>query len=601
MRVSEYISQALSDFGVRHVFMITGGGAMFLNYAIGKNSDIQVIFNHHEQACAMAAEGYARITNTPGVINVTTGPGGVNALNGVYGAYTDSIPLLVLSGQVKRETYIRSYDLPSLRQLGDQEIDIISMVKGITKYAVTVTDPEEIRYHLEKAWHLARSGRPGPVWLDIPIDVQSSFVDVTTLRRFDPDEMISPTGPETLSRDVYETLSRLRSAKRPVILSGTGVRLAGAVDLFNEVVHKLGIPVTTGWTHDLIDSNDPVFCGRPGTIGTRPGNFAVQNSDVLLVLGSRLNIRQTGYAFKSFARAAHKIWVDVDAAELNRPTVRPDTAIVADVKTFLAEMNCQLEAGQWNGKQFAEWLGWCKERQERYPAVLPRHREHKGKINPYHFIEVLFDALTAEDVVACGNGAATVVTFQAAKIKFGQRLWANSGSASMGYDLPSAIGASVARDGKRSICLAGDGSIQMNIQELQTLVQHKLPVKIFVLNNNGYLSIRQSQKGFFGDVVGESPASGVSFPDFVEVARSFGIASWKIEQENLGPLIQKALDTPGPVLCEVVLDTDQGFEPRQSSRQLSDGRIVSAPLEDLFPFLDREELKENLLIPAWDE
>jgi acetolactate synthase-1/2/3 large subunit len=600
MRVSEYIAHRLVDFGVRHVFMLTGGGAMFLNYAIGSHSQIKTIFNHHEQACAMAAEGYARITNTPGVINVTTGPGGVNALNGVYGAYTDSIPMLVLSGQVKRETYLRSYDLPGLRQLGDQEIDIISMVKGITKYAVTIFDPQEIRYHLEKAWHLAQTGRPGPVWLDIPIDVQSSPVNMDLLKGFEPEEKDSPNDPKMLSQQVSETLARIQSAQRPVILAGTGVRMAGAVDLFNKVVHKLGIPVTTGWTHDLIASDDPVFCGRPGTIGTRPGNFAVQNSDVLLVLGSRLNIRQTGYAFKSFARAAHKIWADIDPAELNRPTIRPETAIVADAKAFLAEMNLQLDVCQWDGSRFAGWLGWCKERVARYPAVSKHQRQFNGKINPYHFVETLFQQLSSDDVVVTGNATACIVSFQTAQLKLGQRLFSNSGSASMGYDLPAAIGAAVAH-GKRVICLAGDGSLQMNIQELQTLAQTGLPVKIVVLSNEGYLSIRTSQKNFFGGTVGEGPNSGVTFPDFVKLAEVYGIPARRIAVEDFVASLREALDAPGPALVEVMLDPSQGFEPRQSSRQLPDGRIVSAPLEDMFPFLEQGELRENLFIPQWNE
>jgi acetolactate synthase-1/2/3 large subunit len=599
MRVSEYIAQRLTEFGVRHVFMLTGGGAMFLNYAIGKHPQIKVIFNHHEQACAMAAEGYARITNTPGVVNVTTGPGGVNALNGVYGAFTDSIPMLVISGQVKRETYIRSYDLPNLRQLGDQEVDIIAMVKGITKYAVTITNPQEIRYELEKAWHLARSGRPGPVWLDIPIDVQSSPVEVETLRGFDipRDESYDP---QALARYVSDTLARIKQAQRPVILAGTGVRLAGAVELFNTVIHKLGIPVTTGWTHDLIASDDPVFCGRPGTIGTRPGNFAVQNSDVLLVLGSRLNIRQTGYAFKSFARAAHKIWVDVDPAELNRPTVRPETAIVADAGVFLTEMNRQLDESLWDANQFVGWLSWCKARVERYPAVGAHQRAFNGKINPYHFIETLFQHLHAEDVVVTGNATACIVSFQTAQLKLGQRLFSNSGSASMGYDLPAAIGAAVAH-GQRVICLAGDGSLQMNVQELQTVAQYNLPVKIVVLNNEGYLSIRTSQKNFFGATVGEGPTSGVGFPDYIKLAEVYGLPATRLAAADFAPSLRAALDAPGPTLIEVMLDPAQGFEPRQSSRPLPDGRIVSAPLEDMFPFLDRDELRENLLIPEWVE
>jgi acetolactate synthase-1/2/3 large subunit len=600
MRVSDYIANKLVEFGIHHVFMLTGGGSMFLNYSISVHPKIKTVYNHHEQACAIAAEGYARITNTPGVLNVTTGPGGINALNGVYGAYTDSIPMLILSGQVKRETYIRTYNLPNLRQLGDQEVDIVSMVQGITKYAITVTDPETIRYHLEKAWYLSQHGRPGPCWLDIPIDVQSAQIDESSLPAFTV-EKSNPADVTFLVNSVGKTLDHLQNSNRPVILAGTGVRLSNAVDILNEVVGKLGIPVTTGWTHDLIDSDSPVFCGRPGTIGTRPGNFAVQNSDTLLIIGSRLNIRQTGYAFKSFARAAYKIWVDVDEAELQRPTVRPDFPIVEDAKAFLEEMNRQLDESQWEKDKFSEWLFWCKERQRRYPAVLPKHREFSGKINPYHFIEILFDQLEETDVVVTGNATACIVTFQVAKLKLGQRLFSNSGSASMGYDLPAAIGAAVAREDKRVICLAGDGSLQMNIQELQTLKHLNLPVKLFVLNNNGYLSIRNSQKGFFGMTFGESSGSGVSFPNFMTLARAYGLNYVKLDMQNFGPVLQEVLDTPGPVLCEVILDPDQGFEPRQSSRQLSDGRIVSAPLEDMFPFLDRPDLLENLLIPPWED
>lgn len=596
IRIADYISKTLTDFGVRHVFMLTGGGSMFLNYAIGTNPKIKTIFNHHEQASAMAAEGYARITGKPGVVNVTSGPGGINALNGVFGAWTDSIPMLVLSGQVKRETFIGSYDLPGLRQLGDQEADIIPMVRTITKYAVTVSDPKSIRYHLEKAWYLAQSGRPGPCWLDIPIDVQSSQVDENTLEGYASSSEPQPNSAN-LSASVAETLFRLKNAERPVILAGSGVRIADAVDQFLEVVHKLGIPVTTGWTHDIIASDDPLFCGRPGTIGTRGGNFTVQNSDVLLVLGSRLNIRQTGYAWKSFARAAYKIWVDVDAAELNRPTVKPDFPIHADLRDFLHEINNQLKG--WDSKRFTKWLGWCKDRNERYPAVLPKHREFTGKINPYHFMGTLFDQLSRNDIVVTGNASACIISFQASRIKLGQRLFSNSGSASMGYDLPAAIGAAVAGEGRRVICLAGDGSLQLNIQEFQTVINYQLPLKIFVLNNEGYLSIRTSQKGFFGGTVGEGPSSGVTFPDIIKVAQAYGFPTVRLDTADFKKGIRDVLKTTGPVVCEVMLDPTQGFEPRQSSHTLPDGRIVSAPLEDMFPFLDRDELKQNLLIPEW--
>jgi acetolactate synthase-1/2/3 large subunit len=541
----------------------------------------------------MAAEGYARIAGKPAVVNVTTGPGGINALNGVFGAWTDSIPMLVLAGQVKRETCLDFVSVPGLRQLGDQEGEIIPMVRGITKYAAVVERAEDIAWHLDQALHLATSGRPGPVWLDIPIDVQSATIDSASLRRF----RASPAATTDIDDKLALIRNRLSNAKRPVILAGSGIRAAHAVEQFESVINKLGIPVTTAWTHDLIASDDPLFCGRPGTIGTRAGNFAVQNADVLLILGSRLNIRQVSYNWQAFASRAFKIQIDVDPAELSKPTVTPDMAVVADLKHFLVALGRQLEG--WKPQSaHLEWLTWCKERLARYPSVQPKQREFNGKINPYHFVETLFDQLDGNDIVACGNATATIVPFQAGHIKRGMRMFSNSGSASMGYDLPAAIGAyfgAVAERGSqdRIICLAGDGSIMMNLQELQTIAHHRLPIKIFVLNNGGYLSIRGSQRNFFGRLAGEGPSSGVSFPNFVAVAEAFGIPARRIASVDFSASIGEVLSMPGPFLCDVILDETQGFEPRMTSRKLDDGSIVTPPLEDMFPFLDREELARN--------
>ena len=601
MKLSDYVFSFLAGHGVRHVFLVTGGGAMHLNDSLRKETRITPICQHHEQACAMAAEGYARITGTPGVVSVTTGPGGINALNGVFGAWTDSIPMLVISGQVKRETCMAFHDVPGLRQLGDQEADIVSMVKGITKYAVLVREPEEIRYHLERAWHLCRSGRPGPCWLDIPMDVQGAHVEPERLKAHDPAEDVPDWDLARLPELVRGSIQRLHSAERPVVMAGTGVRLAGAADLLLRVAERLGIPVTTAWTHDLIPSDHPLFCGRPGTIGTRAGNFTVQNADVLLVLGSRLNVRQISYNWRAFAPHAFLIQVDADRAELTKPTVRPHLPIACDAKLFLEEMERQLEAEVWDAGRHAHWLSWCRERQRRYPPVLPRQRTTKGGINPYYFVETLFELLGEEDVVVCGNATATIAPFQAAALKRGQRLFSNSGSASMGYDLPAAIGAAVARGGRRVLCLAGDGSLQMNVQELQTVVHHQLPIKLFVLDNGGYLSMRTTQGNFFGAFIGESPQSGVSFPDPCRLAEAYGLPAVKIEGEGFRSLTGAFLDAPGPGVARVVLDPRQTFEPRPSSRQLPDGRIISAPLHDMAPFLDREELAENLLGPLLDE
>jgi acetolactate synthase I/II/III large subunit len=596
IKLSQYVIGKLADWGVRHTFLITGGGAMHLNDSMGREPRIRYICCHHEQAAAIAAEGYARVTGATGVLNVTTGPGGINSLNGVFGAWTDSVPMLVLSGQVKRETCMGVTGYTQLRQLGDQEVDIVRMVGGITKYAVLVTDPESIRYHLEKAWYLAASGRPGPCWLDIPVDVQSARIDETRLRGYDPAEDRLEWNSAQVAQQAGEVIRRLRDAERPVVMAGTGVRAAGALAEFQELVSLLEIPVTTAWTHDLIAADDPLFCGRPGTIGERPGNFTVQNSDALLVLGSRLNIRQVSYNWPSFARKAFKMQVDVDAAELNKPTVRPEMPIHCDLKVFLSEMLRQLNGGSWDGTRHAAWLAWCKQRVANYPVVLPKHRDPGPPVSPYYFMEQLFETLADDDVVVCANAAACIVPYQAGRLKFGQRLISNSGSASMGYDLPAAVGAAVAREGKRVVCLAGDGSIQLNIQELQTIVHHQLPVKIFVLNNGGYLSIRQTQTNFFGNLVGESPASGVSFPNMVKLACAYGIPAASIASVADFGKITQILDAPGPALCEVHLDPAQEFEPRLKSRQLPDGTLVSPNLEDMYPFLDPAELASNLLI-----
>lgn len=567
---------------------------MHLNDSIG-TSGLSYVCNHHEQACAMAAEGYARITGAPGVVNVTTGPGGINALNGVFGAWTDSIPMIVISGQVKRETLMATYGLQDLRQLGDQEVDIVRMVKGITKYSVLVTEPESIAYHLERAWFLAQNGRPGPVWLDIPVDVQSADISPESIRHYDPSEDALDFPSEAVRMQVSDVLSRIAKAKRPVILAGSGVRVGGAINEFEQVIRILRIPVVTAWTHDLISSEDELFCGRPGTIGERAGNFTVQNSDLLLVLGSRLNIRQTSYNWASFARFATKIQVDVDAAELRKPLHKPDIAIHCDLKTFLGELANQLRAKCSCGDH-QEWLATARSWRTKYPVVQQHQRTDELGINPYYFIELLFGMLADDDAVICGNATACIVPYQAASLRKGQRLISNSGSASMGYDLPAAIGAAVARN-RRTICLAGDGSLQMNVQELQTIVGYKLPVKIFVLNNGGYLSIRQTQTGFFeGRKVGESAESGVTFPNMKKIADAYGIPAHTVRSVAELKVVQGTLDAPGPVLYDVWLDTRQGFEPRLRSRIGADGKIVTPNLEDMFPFLSPEELKENMLV-----
>lgn len=601
LRLADYIMRRLADEGVRHIFLVTGGGAMHLNDAIARESRLRYICNHHEQASAIAAEGYARTADKIGVVNVTAGPGGINALNGVFGAFTDSVPMLVVSGQTKRETCMASYDLPGLRQLGDQEVNIVSMVRPITKYAQLVTEPDTIRYELEKALHLATSGRPGPCWLDIPVDVQAAMIAPEALDGYEPEEDSPPYELDKLRGRCAEIIRRMGEAKRPVLLVGSGVRIAGALDLLEEVAALLGIPVATAWLPDLIPSDNPHYCGRQGTIGTRAGNFAVQNADLVLILGSRMAIRQISYNWKAFARHAYKIHVDADPAELRKPTSVADETLCCDAKLFLEELKRQLGAARHDPKQHADWLRWCIERRERYPTVLPRQRTTSDGINAYYFVEQLFAQLAADDVVVCGDATACITPFQVAQIKRGQRVFSNSGCASMGYDLPAAIGAAVAREGKRVICLAGDGSLMMNVQELQTVAQHRLRIVLFVLSNGGYLSIRTTQNSFFGQLIGEGPTTGVSFPDMSKLAEAHGLPSMRLCDEKFVDQIAEALSHGGPIVCEVLLDRAQGFEPKLSSKKLPDGRMVTAPLEDMAPFLERDEFLSNMIVPAVEE
>lgn len=599
IKLSDYIFRRLADEGIRHVFMITGGGAMHLNDSLGRESRIEYVCNHHEQACAIAAEGYARAGNTIGAVCVTTGPGGTNALTGVLGQWLDSIPAIYISGQVRTETTVAHSGLP-LRQVGDQEADIISMVRPVTKYAVSVTDPKQVRYHLEKALYLARSGRPGPVWLDFPLDIQAAQIDEQSLAAYDPAEDRIEFDPAKVEAAAADILRRLDGAERPVILAGAGIRLAGAYDVFQSVIGRLGVPVLAAWDAiDAIPSDHPLYFGRPSTVGQRGANFIFQNADVMLSIGCRLNVRQIGYTFVSVARAATKIVVDIDPVELQKPTLRPDVPVHCDAKLLLESMDRQL--GQRPVAPKPDWLDWCRARCQRYPVVLPDYWKTPEPINPYVFCKVLSDCLAEDDVIVSANGAACVVPIQVLHMQSRQRHIVNSGCAAMGYGLSSAIGACFARDRKRVVCLEGDGSIQMNIQELQTVAYHRLPIKLFVFDNGGYLSIRGTQNNFFeGRLVGESRQSGVGFPDFVRLAEAYGIPGLSVRNHNdLEKAIRAVLDMPGPALCNVCMDPNQGFAPRVASQRMPDGRMVSKPLEDMYPFLDRGEFQSNMLVPVW--
>ena len=601
MKLSDYVAQKLVEYGVKHVFMVTGGGAMHLNHSFGTNKNLDCIFNHHEQACAIGAEAYYRLTNQLPVVNVTSGPGGTNAITGVYGAFVDSIAMLVISGQVKFETTVRSTGL-LLRQYGDQELDIEELVRPVTKYCEMVTDAQTIRYHLEKAIYIATSGRPGPVWLDIPLNVQGAQIDPDTLPGFDPEELDEPWKKVDLAKASQVILEKIQAAKRPVIFVGGGIRLSGEHKAFLKLVEKLQIPVVTGWNaHDVIWNAHPNYAGRPGTIGDRAGNFVAQNADLLLVLGSRLNIRQVSYNWQSFAREAFKIWVDIDETELKKHSVTADMPIHANLKDLLPILAYASYSGP--TASHIEWMNWAKERMQRFPIILPEYWENE-RVNPYCFMGELFGQLPEEQIVVTGNGSACVVSFQSADIKQGQRLWTNSGCATMGYDLPASIGAHKASGGKSIVCLAGDGSIMMNLQELQTIAGNQYPIKIFILNNSGYVSIFQTHRNFFNGVeVGGGPKSGVTFPSFEKLSAAFDLPYHKVStHDQMKDAIAKTLAEPGPSVCEIMIDENVSFAPKLGAKQHPDGRITSPPLEDLSPFLPREILRENMIIdsPAED-
>lgn len=595
IKLSDYIAKELVKQGVRHVFMISGGGAMHLNDSLGKHEQLEYICNHHEQACGIAAEGYSRISGRLAVINVTTGPGGVNALNGLFGQWTDSVPALYISGQVKYETTLNACpDLP-LRQLGDQEVDIISMVKPITKYAEIVKDPKDIKKILQKAIRLATIGRKGPTWIDIPINIQGAMIDEDSL--VGDEEMSEEANIKISEAQISEIISNLKSAKRPVIVAGHGIRISQTTEIFQQLISKIKVPfVTTFNGFDVAASDNPLYMGRIGTIGQRAGNFVLQNADLVLFLGTRNNIRQASYAWEMYARNAKKIIVDIDNAELEKPTVKADIAIHADLANLLPMLNSAIAEKE--ALASSSWIEWCEVRKNKYdPSKNPEYKKSSGLINPYNFIQILTKAAQENAVIVAANGTACVALFQAGIVKKNQRIFWNSGNASMGYDLPAAIGACVASDKKDVICIAGDGSIMMNLQELQTIKHYNLPIKIFVLNNSGYSSIRQTQRNFFGEkLVACSSNSGVSTPDFTKVAAAFEISSMKIENsDDLENDIKKALQHKGPLLCEVMLDHDYIFQPKLSSEKLPDGRIISKPLEDMYPFLDREEFESNMI------
>lgn len=606
IRLADYVADFLVSRGVTDAFSVVGGGAMHLNDALGHKEGLKVTYNHHEQACAIAAEAYARLENKIAAVCVTTGPGGTNALTGVVGGWLDSIPMFIISGQVRYDTtarYALQFTQTPLRAMGDQEYDIVKSVEPMTKYATMIEDPMQIRYALEKGWHLATTGRPGPIWIDIPVNYQGGYIETDELDGYDPAEDDAMLPPVVDDATVQTVLEKIKNAKRPVFHAGYGIRLSGGYEKFRAVAEKLNIPIVTYWNAvDLIEDENPLYCGRAGNMGDRPGNWAIQNADLILAVGTRISIRQVGYNWKTWARAAEVIMVDIDKAELKKPTLHVDMPIWADAKDFLTKMDALAEGpvskgGIWN----ETCLRWKKE----YPTVLPRQWEENGATaNVYAFMRYLSSQLPENSLTAVSNGACCVVGNQAYVIQKGSRMANNSAIASMGYGLPAAIGTCIGGGRRETICLEGDGSIMMNLQELQTILTNKLPIKIFLINNNGYHSIRMTQTNLFNkNFVGIGEESGdLSFPVFKNIAEAFGYHYFSAHSNaEMKEVVDEVLKLDGPVFTEIFTDTVQVWEPKSSTKRLADGTLVSPPLEDLAPFLSREELEEQMFIPLMEE
>lgn len=601
VKVSDYIAQLVVELGIEHNFTIPGGGAMHLNVSFGHQPGLKCVYVQHEQAASMAAEGYYRMSNKLPLVCCTTGPGGTNLLTGVLGAWLDSIPMLVISGQVKYSVTAMSTRMP-VRIYGDQEYDITKSVAPMTKYAVMVTEPRTIKYHIKRAIFLAQTGRPGPVWLDIPLNVQWGYVDTDELIDYDPEEDANTLPRKTSNMTLDLIIEKLKQAKRPVLYTGVEIRTNGAYKSFLKLIEKLNIPIVTSFDGiDLVPENHPLYVGRAGDIATRFGNWAVQNSDFLLVIGSRLGIRQVSYATETWAREAFVTMVYPDPLEITRYNIHVELPVRADLQEFMESLSARLsEPLPVNN----EWLDICMNWRKKYPVVTDKHYNQEGLANSYAFMNEFSKVAKAGIPMVSGNGSAAVVAGSALLLKEGQRWIYNTGCASMGYDLPAAIGACFANGKKETYCITGDGSIQMNLQELQTIVFHKLPIKMFIINNSGYHSMRLTQRGLFKEftTVGVGPESGdLSFPEMSRIAEAYRIPYMSAKSNSEIPeKLKEFVEKEGCAMFEVFVDTAQAFEPKPSAMKRADGTLFSPPLEDLAPFLSREELESIMLIPLVD-
>jgi acetolactate synthase I/II/III large subunit len=605
MKLSDYVIAFVADLGVKHVFLVPGGGAMHLNDSLSRRGDIEFVCNLHEQASAIAAENYSKGTNHLGVALVTTGPGATNAITGLVGAWLDSTPCIFISGQVKRSDRIYDADGCPLgvRQVGVQEVDIVPIVQSVTKYAVTITEPGSIRYHLEKAAYLAVTGRPGPVWIDIPLDVQAHPIDPDRLVGFDRPEPVAPQRGGDLDHWVSDTILALNRSARPLLLAGNGIRLSRAEKEFRELLDVLNIPLETTWLAiDLIGDNYRLLVGRPGAIAPRGANFAVQNCDFLLAIGARLDRVITGFNPEAFAGHAHKVVVDIDPAELAKFGDSVQTKVCSDAGTFMRALLARRSEIHPNTR--LDWTERCANWKSRYPVVQPEHRQTEGPVSVYYFADVLSDALRPDDYIVSGSSGSGIELFLLAlRVKDGQRVFHTTALGAMGFGIAAAIGACLAGGRRRTVCIDGDGGFQFNIQELETVARLRLPITFFVLNNDGYASIRASQTAFFGEPrIGCDRRTGQSLPGIGSVARAYGLpADVILDQSNLPAEIARVLNQPGPVVCDVHVILDEVRMPRLSSFQRADGSFVSKPLEDLWPFLDREEFCANMRVPVTRE
>ncbi len=598
IKLSDYVIKFLEQTGAKHMFMLPGGGAMHLNDSLGNSNVIQYVCCQHEQAASIATEAYARVNNKIGLLMVTTGPGGTNALTGIAGAYLESTPVFVVSGQVKRLDMINDQ---GIRQQGMQEFDIISVVKSMTKYAALVDDPNMIRYHMERALYEATHGRKGPVWLDIPLDVQATMIDEDGLIGYTP--FVVPTDEDFIEKKALETIDRLNNSERPVLLAGNGIRLSGAIEEFGELIRELNIPVLTTWNGiDLVEDTDPLYFGRPGGLGHRYANFMQQNSDLFISIGARLNLLQTGYNFNGFARAAYKIMVDVDRNELQKTNVRPDMIVCSDAGLFIKFILKHKDKIVRRDRD--AWFEYGRRLKAKYPILLPEYREQKELVNTYCLVDEIAEQLTGDDVYVSGSSGSCIdISMQGFRVKKGQRVFCTKGLASMGYGLPSTIGACLASGGKRTVGVNGDGGFVMNIQELETIRRLNLPIKVFVLSNRGYGAIQATQTNLFNKhFVACNESSNLSLPHVAKIAEAYGVKSFVLDdQSELKEKVREVLEYPGPVICEVMTPIGLTAFPKQVSYKRSDGQMESLPLEYMNPPLSDEEMAENMIIPMFEK